>query len=98
MHDGGSRFDVVYVREEPSQEDYRMMISVTLSDTFTLKYVEAKVAHECSLCGFEANLYESSAEYECPFCKGIMCRTAQNVTWYRDSSSSDAKLQEGYYA
>lgn len=54
------------------------MTDITLSDTFTLKYVGAKVEHECTHCGFEATMHES--EYECPMCKiGKMCRVAHDV-------------------
>jgi len=47
---------------------------------YTLRYEESKYLHECTHCGFEADLYES--EYECPICKkGTLCRTAQNITF-----------------
>ena len=73
--------------------------SSTIPGNFTFNYAEIKFKHECTHCGFEADLYESSAEYECPICRrGTMCRPAQDLMWYQDRDSNWAALQEGFYA
>ena len=68
------------------------------SSSFSIHYVPAKLKHECTHCGFDADLYESSGEYECPICRrGTMCRPTQDLIWYQDCNSSWAALQQGFY-
>lgn len=68
------------------------------SSSFSIHHVPAKLKHECTHCGFDADLYESSAEYECPIChRGTMHSPAQDLTWYQDCNSSCARLQKGFY-
>lgn len=72
--------------------------SSTISGNFTLNYAKPKFKHECTHCGFGADLYESSVEYECPTChRGTMCSPTQDLTWYQDCNSSCAGLQRGFY-
>ena len=72
--------------------------STASSSSFSIHYVPAKLKHECTHCGFDADLYESSTEYECPICRrGTMCSPAQDLTWYQDSNSSWGALQKGFY-
>jgi len=73
--------------------------SSTIPGNFALNYAEIKFKHTCAHCGFEADLYDSGTEYECPICRrGTMCRPAQALTWCQDRGSSWAALQEGFYA
>lgn len=66
--------------------------------TFNFNYAGLKVIRECTHCGFETDLYDSSAEYKCPICRqGTMCHPTQDLTWYQDSNSSWAALQQGFY-
>ena len=56
--------------------------SSTISGDFSFNYAEIKWLNECTHCGFEALLYESSAEYECPICRqGTMNRKEQSTEW-----------------
>ena len=72
--------------------------SSTISGAFSIHYVPIRLEHECTHCGWETDLYESSTKYECPICRrGTMCRPAQDLTWYQDCNSSWTTLQKGFY-
>ncbi len=70
----------------------------TISGDFSFNYAGPKFTHECMQCGFKVDLYYGpGTEYECPFCKIEMCRSAQDLIWYQDCNSSWAALQQGFY-
>ena len=70
----------------------------TISSSFSIHHVPPKFKHECTHCGFDADLYESGTEYECPICRrGTMCSPAQDLAWYQDCNSSCAGLQKEFY-
>ncbi len=80
---------LLHVPDAPKYESSREDKMTTPNCTYSLVYERTKYLHECSHCGFEANLYES--EYECPICKtGTMCRTAQNTLWIGQWGSGDS--------